>query len=223
MNKTASAATLVSAFTCVLAAGCTQSHNTAPETAPLAPPVSTSPPATPAPRPQIGAFGLDLAAGDSTVAAGDNFYLHASSTWLKANPIPPDRTRWGTFDLLRTEADTHVRELVDELGTRGTALSPVEAKVRDYYRAYMNEGAIEAAGLTPIKQDLARIAGAANHTELMRIVAEPGFEARRPIVAGIGLDAKSVRGQSNQPRGKARCVRNGHRATRCSDPEVTVG
>jgi putative endopeptidase len=181
----------VSAFTCLLAAGCTQSHNTAPETAPLAPPVSASPPATPAPRPQIGAFGLDLAAGDPSVAAGDNFYLHASSTWLKANPIPPDRTRWGTFDLLRTEADTHVRELVDALGTRGAALSPVEAKVRDYYRAYMNEGAIEAAGLTPIKQDLARIAGATNHTELMRIVAEPGFEARRPIVAGIGLDAKN--------------------------------
>ena len=189
MNRIPYVAFAISALLCGLTTACTQSHNTAP-----APVASAPAPAAPSPQParaQIGAFGLDLAAGDATIAAGDNFYLHASGAWLKANPIPPDRTRWGTFDLLRVDAETEVRAIVDELAARGTSASPVEVKVRDYYRAYMDETAIEKAGLTPIGKDLARIASAANHVELMRIAAEPGFETRAPIVSFISLDQKN--------------------------------
>jgi len=189
MNKAALATFTLSAVTCLLAAACTQYPSTARETPASAPPPVV--PASPTARPQIGEFGLDLNAGDPGVVAGDNFYLHASAAWLKANPIPSDRTRWGTFDILRSTADAHVQEIVEGLVARGVAASPLEAKVRDYYRAYMDEAAIDVAGLTPITQDLARIARATDHTELMRIAAEPGFETRTPIVAFISLDAKN--------------------------------
>jgi putative endopeptidase len=153
-------------------------------------PVSESPASRASAHAKIGEFGLDLAAGNPSIAAGDNFYLHASSTWLNANPIPPDRTRWGTFDILRAQSETDVRAIVDELGTRGAAPGTLERKISDYYRAFMDEAAIEKAGLAPIQQDLARIAGARDHVELLRIAAEPGFGARMPILAVIGLDPK---------------------------------
>ena len=152
-----------------------------------APPIAA---ASPPPAARVGAFGLDLAAGDPSVAAGDNFYLHASGAWLKANPIPPDHARWGTFDVLRKAAEEHVREIVDELAARGDAVSPLERKLRDHFRAFMDEAAIEAAGLTPLRDPLARIAAAKTHAELLRVVAEPGFRARMPIATSIALDQK---------------------------------
>jgi putative endopeptidase len=168
---------IAAALVCALSvAGCTASK------APAVPQATA--------KPQIGEFGLDLTGGDPTVAAGDNFYLHAGATWLKANPIPADRTRWGTFDILRAKSETDVRAIVDELSAREAAPGSIERKVGDYYRAFMNEVAIEAAGLKPLQSDLARIAAARDHVELLRIAAEPGFDTRAPIVAGISLDQK---------------------------------
>ncbi len=40
---------------------------------------------------------------DVSVNPGDNFYLYANSNWLKNNPVPGSKTRWGSFDMLREE------------------------------------------------------------------------------------------------------------------------
>ncbi len=156
---------------------------------PDTPPVLAMRPSAPPAR--IGAFGLDLEAGDPSVAAGDNFYLHASGRWLESHPIPADQTRWGTFDILREDAQRDVRAIVTELDAKGDAASPAERKLRDYYRAYMDEAGIEAAGLEPIREKLARITAARTRLELMRAVSEPGFGARTPLSFGIGLDQKN--------------------------------
>jgi putative endopeptidase len=145
----------------------------------------------PGPKAQIGDFGLDLAAGDPSVAAGDNFYQHCSGAWLKNNPIPADRTRWGTFDMLGAKSEENIRAIIDELSAKDAPAGSIERKIGDYYRAYMNEAAIEAAGLAPIQGDLARLAGARTHADLVRVAAEPTFNTRLPIVAFIGLDQKN--------------------------------
>jgi putative endopeptidase len=146
-------------------------------------------PQPPAPAAEIGEFGLDLAAGDTSVKAGDNFYLHASSTWLRNNPIPADRTRWGTFEMLASKSELGVRTLIEGLA-RQSELSPTERKIGDFYQAFMDEAAIEAAGLTPIETDLKRLAAAKTHAELLRVAADPAVNARMPIATGITLDQK---------------------------------
>jgi putative endopeptidase len=156
--------------------------------APSTPPVVAASPPAPA---RIGAFGLDLAASDPSVAPGDNFYLYASGGWIKANPTPADHARWGTFDVLREAAESQVRAILDELAAKADAATPAERKLRDHYRAYMDEAAIEAAGLKPIGESLARIAAAKSHAELLRVVAEPGFGVRMPIATSISLDQKN--------------------------------
>jgi len=86
----------------------------------------------------IGDFGLDLTAGDPTIRPGDNFYQHCSSTWLKNNPIPEDRTRWGTFDKLAAKAEDDVKRIVEDLSATPAAEGTVERKIGDYFRAYMD-------------------------------------------------------------------------------------
>ncbi|HVX49844.1 MAG TPA: hypothetical protein VHB48_06790, partial [Chitinophagaceae bacterium] len=43
---------------------------------------------------------IDPANMDMSVKPGDNFYQYAEGNWLKNNPVPPSKTRWGSFDML---------------------------------------------------------------------------------------------------------------------------
>ncbi|HVK80513.1 MAG TPA: hypothetical protein VM915_07860, partial [Verrucomicrobiae bacterium] len=76
--------------------------------------------ATPARAPAaIGAWGVDLAARDLNVKAGDDFAHYAQGTWMANTQIPADRTRWGTFDILREKADRDARTIIEEVALAG--------------------------------------------------------------------------------------------------------
>src|SRR3569833_1810870 len=64
---------------------------------------------------QIGAWGLDLASGDRSVAPGDDFYRYAAGKWLDANQIPPDRTSWGSFIELADRSERELHEIAEAL------------------------------------------------------------------------------------------------------------
>ena len=51
-------------------------------------------------KPQYGTFGFDTAGMNKSVAAGDNFFDYANGTWAKNTPIPPDKARYGLFNVL---------------------------------------------------------------------------------------------------------------------------
>src|SRR5277367_6279782 len=62
----------------------------------------------------IGHWGVDLAGMDRTVKPGDDFFRYAGGTWIKQTPIPPDRSSWGPFYILRANAEADVRSLVED-------------------------------------------------------------------------------------------------------------
>src|SRR4051812_38748036 len=48
-----------------------------------------------------GPWGFDLSGMDRSVKPGDDFAEFAGGTWMKRTRIPPDRARYGAFDMLR--------------------------------------------------------------------------------------------------------------------------
>src|SRR5207302_1962601 len=112
------------------------------------PPRPSAPPAPPTPPAQIAPWGLDLAARDSSVKPGDDFYRYADGHWLDSHQIPPDRTRWGSFDELGERSHDQVRSIVEALPDGAPAASN-EQRVGDYYRSYLDTDAIERLGLSP--------------------------------------------------------------------------
>jgi putative endopeptidase len=105
-------------------------------------------------KPQLGSFGIDLAGRDLSISPGDDFWNYGGGTWMKNNPIPADRVRWGAFDQLAAKAEADVRAIIDELAAKTSAPGSIEQKIGDYYRSYMDTAAIDAAGLAPIQPDL---------------------------------------------------------------------
>ena len=61
-------------------------------------------------KPIIGTWGFDLAAMDRSVKPGDDFFRFAGGTWMKNTPIPPDRSRWGSFNILGAKSEQDVKK-----------------------------------------------------------------------------------------------------------------
>jgi endothelin-converting enzyme/putative endopeptidase len=100
--------------------------------------------------------GVDQTSFDKSVAPGVDFWAYANGEWVKAHPIPADRSGYGKSAMMVEEAAQRTVDLIQkaakaEGGGDGQ-------KVGDYYASYMDEAAIEAKGLTPLKGDMARIA-----------------------------------------------------------------
>jgi putative endopeptidase len=140
--------------------------------------------------PTFGPFGLDLTAQDASVRPGDDFYRYANGHWLEAARIPADRTEWGTFDALSEEASERVRKLIQELPANAPSGS-LPQKVGDYYRAYLDQSAINAAGLKPARPALTAIAAARSYPDIATLMGRPDLGLESPIGFGISVDEKN--------------------------------
>ncbi len=95
---------------------------------------------------------------DRSVGPGVDFFRYANGGWLKANPIPRDRSYWGVDSVLEQENQTFIRELVESLGREEWPAGTAQRKVADFYASGMDEKAIDAAGAGPLDPEFARIA-----------------------------------------------------------------
>jgi predicted metalloendopeptidase len=141
-------------------------------------------------KPAIGGWGVDLAAMDKSVKPGDDFFRHTGGTWMKTTQIPADRSRWGSFNILGAKSEDDVRATLEAAAKTSPRAGSVERKAVDYYMSYIDTAAIDAKGLDPAREDLARIAAAATHEDLIKIVAAPDFRANLPVGIGVTLDQK---------------------------------
>ncbi|MGQ0533377.1 MAG: M13 family metallopeptidase [Caulobacteraceae bacterium] len=148
-------------------------------------------PAAPRAPAAIGAWGVDLTARDLNVKPGDDFFRYANGTWMANTQIPADRTRWGTFDILREKADQDARVIIEEVATAGGQPGSNQQKIADYYNAFLNQEAINAAGLAPIQPELEQIAALRTHEQTMRLISTPGVAVNSPIAAFVGLDERN--------------------------------
>ncbi|HYC09875.1 MAG TPA: M13 family metallopeptidase N-terminal domain-containing protein, partial [Steroidobacteraceae bacterium] len=126
-------------------------------------------------KPAIGAFGLDLSAGNPHVKPGDDFFAYANGTWYEQFSIPADRASFGPFDRLDELSKERVRRIIEQAAASGAASGTPAQQIGDYYAAYMDQAAIEARGLSPAQSDLERIAAARTHEAVARLFGEVGF------------------------------------------------
>jgi putative endopeptidase len=112
------------------------------------------------------AVGIDLASMDKSVTPGDNFFAYANGNWVKNTPIPEDRSSIGAFWIADQERERQTRELFDQILKSNPASGSNEAKIANYYNAYLNTDAIDRAGLAPAKADLDAIARIADKRQL---------------------------------------------------------
>jgi predicted metalloendopeptidase len=172
------------------AAACTSTgvHESAPPAASAAPAPAAAP-APPAAKAAIGDFGLDLTAGKAEVKAGDDFFAHANGKWFDTYSIPEDRSSYGIFTTLDEMSQQRVREIIEQAAASHPAPGSPEQKIGDYYASFMDQAAIEANGLAPVRADLGRITAAAAKKDIATLFGAPGFQSTFEV--GLSPDLKN--------------------------------
>ncbi len=162
---------------------------------PAAPPaaVKATAPLTQTGQPTYGTFGFDTAGMDRTVAPGDDFGRYANGTFLKTLVIPEDKSNYGMFTRLRDLSQTRTRAIIEAAAARKGAKPGSEAqKVGDFYASFLDEAAIEAKGLTPLKPELTAIAGITDRAGLARVLGQANrMGGNMPIGLGPQQDLKN--------------------------------
>jgi predicted metalloendopeptidase len=157
--------------------------------APSPPPAAATPSAPPPPKAEIGDFGLDLSARKPSVQPGDDFFEYANGTWYDTYSIPDDRSSFGIFTRLDEQSQNRVREIIEQAASSHPAPGSPEQKIGDYYASFMDEAAIEANGLTPVRAELERIAAAKSKKDIATLFGAPGYQSTFEI--GLGPDLKN--------------------------------
>src|SRR5688500_11339650 len=139
--------------------------------------------------PVIPPWGFDIGGMERSVKPGDDFDRYSSGAWKQATPIPPDRSAWGPFAMLRAKAESDVKAIVDDITGQPQPAGSIERKIADTYNAYLDTTAIEAAGLTPAVVDLAMIAAVRSHEDVARLMGQVELGVRGPLSISPWPDA----------------------------------
>ena len=116
--------------------------------------------------------GIDLAGIDKAVQPGDDFDGYANGAWRKTAEIPADRSSTGVFVEVNELAEQRNKELIQTIAASKPAAGTDDARIADYYAAFMDEATIEKRGLEPLQPRLQQIDAITDKTALAQVMGE---------------------------------------------------
>ena len=81
-------------------------------------------------RTPASSSGIDLVGMDKSVVPGDDFNAYANGGWIKATPIPADKSSYGAGAILADETRKRLRALFQE--SSGAAAGASEESPEDW-------------------------------------------------------------------------------------------
>jgi len=115
----------------------------------------------------------DARAGmDPSIRPQDDLFGHVNGTWLETEEIPSDRSSWGPFVTLSDEAEEQVRAIIEELAAEQPDPGTEKGKIAALYAAFMDEEAVDARGIEPVKPVLDAVATLRDVREVSALIGE---------------------------------------------------
>ncbi len=117
---------------------------------------------------------FDVTEIDGKISPCSDLNGFVNSKWVATHPIPADRTRWGSFDMLREDSLNVQRKIVESAAKNAAKAAPgsIEQKIGYLYASGMDEAAIDKAGYDPIKPQLVRIDGLKNSADIIGYITD---------------------------------------------------
>uniref|UniRef100_A0A8C7N3L8 Endothelin-converting enzyme 1 n=1 Tax=Oncorhynchus kisutch TaxID=8019 RepID=A0A8C7N3L8_ONCKI len=147
-------------------------------------------------EPCITVASAVMGALDRSVDPCHDFYNFACGGWVRNNPLPEGKSRWGPFSNLWERNMAVMKHLLENTTMKG--LSKAEKKAQRYYKACMNETKIEELGAQPLQELINQTGGWAltgswdknNFQEVLRTVSA-NYRCSPFFTVFVSTDSKS--------------------------------
>ncbi|NNF15613.1 MAG: hypothetical protein HKN70_02645 [Gammaproteobacteria bacterium] len=135
-------------------------------------------------------LGIDVANMDPGVRPQDDFYRHVNGKWLASTTIPADKSNYGSFTELFDVSERQQKEIIDHAAQSAGPAGSDAKRIGKFYRAFMNEEAVEAAGATPLRPWLAQVHAVSDKSQLMDYFGQAQrFGFGSPLAFWVNQDA----------------------------------
>jgi predicted metalloendopeptidase len=142
---------------------------------------------------------------DRSIKPGDNFYHYANGGWLKTAAIPAGQPSYDSRVTITEKTAQRVSNLIQEAAAAHAANGSAAQKVGDYYAGYLDEAAIESKGLTPLADEMDKIAAITNKASLSAYLGTTlnsevdGLTANADHIFGVWINQGFQDSQHNLP------------------------
>ena len=128
---------------------------------------------------------------DTSVKPSDDFFLYADGGWIKRTEIPPEYSRWGSFNQL-IEKNNDALHQIAEKASKTKVDAPEVQKVGDYFASGMDEKTIDQMRTKPLHDELARIDNIKDRNDVLREIAHLHSMGVTALFGfGSGIDDKN--------------------------------
>src|SRR5215467_16258109 len=107
---------------------------------------------------------------DTSIKPSDDFFLYANGGWIKRTEIPPEYSRWGSFNQL-IEHNNDALHAIAENASKTNSTDADTKRVGDYFASGMDEKTIEAMKTKPLKDELAKIDSMKDKNDVLKEIA----------------------------------------------------
>ena len=129
-------------------------------------------PALPEVQTTLAAVGLSGEAMDRSVNACTDFYQYACGGWLKKTEIPGDEASWyRSFSEIEKHNEETLKKILED-AVKSKDSDPVVRQLGDFYGSCMDEAAVDAQGVKPIADLLAKAKKVSDAKSIGALVAE---------------------------------------------------
>ena len=129
---------------------------------------------------------IDTANMDLKADPGADFYEYANGGWIKNNPVPSDKTQYGSFTVLYDANQIKLQKLVLEAAKESAPKGSIAQKIGDFYNSGMDTLAIDKRGMEPILGHLAEIQALKSNKEILPQIAKMHQQGQHPFFYFFG-------------------------------------
>jgi len=136
---------------------------------------------------------LDPSNRDLSVKPQDDFFMFANGGWIKRTQMPPEYSRWGSFNELIENNNDALHDIAEKAENTqiDPRLAPETQKVGDYYASGMDEKTIESARLHPLDEEFKKIDSIKDRNDVLKEIAHlHSIGVGALFEFGSGQDAK---------------------------------